>query len=81
LKPVHHIRASSAETIDLGAFNSGFETINLHRLTMASAWLAVAVTIAAAAVSLASSAAAAAAAAALSISALTSSSAASAARV
>jgi hypothetical protein len=31
LKAVYHILVSSAETI--GAFNSGFDTVNLHRPT------------------------------------------------
>jgi len=31
LKAVHHIVASSAEII--GAFNTGFDTVNLRRLT------------------------------------------------
>jgi hypothetical protein len=35
LKAFHHIVASSAETI--GAFNTGFDTVNLHRLTRNSA--------------------------------------------
>jgi hypothetical protein len=30
LKAVHHIVASSAETV--GAFNTGFEAVNLHHL-------------------------------------------------
>jgi len=34
LKAVHHILASSAETI--GAFNTGFDTVNLHRPTAAA---------------------------------------------
>jgi len=32
LKAVHHILASSAETI--GAFNTGFDTVILHRPTL-----------------------------------------------
>jgi len=35
LKAVHHILASSAETI--GAFNTGLDTVNLHRPTVAMA--------------------------------------------
>jgi len=35
LKEVHHIIASSAETI--GAFNTGFDTANLHRPATAAA--------------------------------------------
>jgi hypothetical protein len=33
LKAFHHILAASAETIELGAFNTGFDRVNLHRLT------------------------------------------------
>ena len=32
LKAIHHIVASSAET--MGAFDTGFDRVNLHRLTM-----------------------------------------------
>ena len=35
MKAVHHIVASSAETI--GAFNTGFDTVNVNRLTSWSA--------------------------------------------
>ena len=37
LKAVYEIPVSSAETV--GAFNTGFDTVNLHRPTICQSWL------------------------------------------